>query len=87
MKRQLGQIACTGLALLVSTSLMANPEPWQLNMTPGVTSTSQDVYHLHMLILWICVAIGVVVFGAMFYESAAEIGVVFADPFKDLPQV
>ncbi len=67
MKRQLGQIACTGLALLVSTSLMANPEPWQLNMTPGVTSTSQDVYHLHMLILWICVAIGVVVFGAMFY--------------------
>ena len=60
MKRQLGQIACTGLALLVSTSLMANPEPWQLNMTPGVTSTSQDVYQLHMLILWICVAIGVV---------------------------
>lgn len=67
MKRQLGQIACTGLALLVSTSLMANPEPWQLNMTPGVTSTSQDVYQLHMLILWICVAIGVAVFGAMFY--------------------
>jgi cytochrome c oxidase subunit 2 len=36
-------------------------------MTPGVTSTSQDVYQLHMLILWICVVIGVLVFGAMAY--------------------
>jgi cytochrome c oxidase subunit 2 len=66
MKRQLGQLA-SGLALLVSTSVMANPERWQLNMTPGVTASSQDVYQLHMLILWICVAIGVAVFGAMFY--------------------
>jgi cytochrome c oxidase subunit 2 len=66
MKRQLGQFA-SGLALLVSTSVMANPERWQLNMTPGVTATSQDVYQLHMLILWICVAIGIAVFGAMFY--------------------
>jgi len=66
MKRQLGQLA-SGLALLVSTGVMANPERWQLNMTPGVTATSQDVYHLHMLILWVCVAIGLVVFGAMFY--------------------
>lgn len=67
MKRQLGQLAGTGLALLVSTAAMANPEPWQLNMTPGVTSSSQDVYHLHMLILGICVVIGIIVFGAMFY--------------------
>ena len=67
MKRQLGQLAGSGLALLVSTSVMANPERWQLNMTPGVTATSQDVYHLHMLILWVCVAIGIAVFGAMFY--------------------
>lgn len=67
MKRQLGQLAGTGLALLVSTAAMANPEPWQLNMTPGVTSSSHDVYHLHMLILGICVVIGIIVFGAMFY--------------------
>ena len=39
-----------------------------LNMTEGVTEISRDVYDLHMLILWICVAIGVVVFGAMFYS-------------------
>ncbi len=57
-----------GLALAaLSTAAMAAPERWQLNMTPGVTATSQDVFQLHMLILWICVVIGIVVFGAMFY--------------------
>ncbi len=67
MKRFLGQLAGSGLALLVSTGVWANPERWQLNMTPGVTASSQDVYQLHMLILWICVVIGILVFGAMFY--------------------
>jgi len=38
-----------------------------LNMTPGVTEISGKVYHLHMLIFYICVAIACVVFGAMFY--------------------
>jgi cytochrome c oxidase subunit 2 len=37
-----------------------------LNLRRGVTPISQQAYDLHMLILWICVAIGVVVFGAMF---------------------
>ncbi|ORU91236.1 MAG: hypothetical protein A6F72_01345 [Cycloclasticus sp. symbiont of Poecilosclerida sp. N] len=39
-----------------------------LNMPVGVTETSRQVYDLHMLILWVCVAIGVVVFGAMIYS-------------------
>lgn len=39
---------------------------WQLNMTEGVTAVSQEVFGLHMLIFWICCAIGVLVFGAMF---------------------
>lgn len=39
-----------------------------LNMPEGVTPLSREVYGLHMLILWICVLIGVVVFGAMFYS-------------------
>ncbi|MBY7822812.1 cytochrome c oxidase subunit II [Vibrio fluvialis] len=38
-----------------------------LNMTPGVTEISGKAYHLHMLIFYICVAIALVVFGAMFY--------------------
>jgi cytochrome c oxidase subunit 2 len=37
-------------------------------MTEGATKTSKDVYDLHMLILWVCVVIGIVVFGAMFYS-------------------
>jgi len=38
---------------------------FELNMPVGVTSTSREVYFLHMMTLWICVAIGVVVYAAM----------------------
>ncbi|AQQ66249.1 cytochrome c oxidase subunit II [Microbulbifer agarilyticus] len=41
---------------------------WGVNMTQGVTEVSRTTYDLHMLIFWICVAIGVVVFGVMFYS-------------------
>jgi len=40
----------------------------ELNMTPGVTEISRSIYDLHMLIFWICVVIGAVVFGAMFWS-------------------
>jgi len=40
----------------------------KLNMPIGVTQTSRDIYSLHMLIFWVCVAIGAVVFLAMFYS-------------------
>lgn len=39
-----------------------------LNLSPGVSPISQDVYVLHMTVFWICVAIGVAVFGVMFYS-------------------
>lgn len=39
-----------------------------LNMTRGATEISQQVYHLHMTIFWICCAIGAVVFGIMFWS-------------------
>ena len=39
-----------------------------LNLTQGVSPISHDVYELHMTVFWICVAIGLVVFGAMFYS-------------------
>jgi cytochrome c oxidase subunit 2 len=38
-----------------------------LNMTPGVTANSREVYALHMQVLWVCVVIGVLVYGAMVY--------------------
>jgi cytochrome c oxidase subunit II len=42
-------------------------QPWQLNMAPGVTETSRTVYDIHMIGLTVCVVIGLLVFGAMFY--------------------
>ncbi|NVD34293.1 cytochrome c oxidase subunit II [Marinobacter lutaoensis] len=45
---------------------------WTMNMRPGVTSTSNEIFSLHMTILWICVAIGVVVFGVMFWSIFAH---------------
>ena len=39
-----------------------------LNMTEGVTILSRKIYSLHMLIMWICVALAVVVFGVMIYS-------------------
>lgn len=48
-----------------SAVAQANPYPWQLNLTPGASDISRRVYDLHMLAFWVCVAIGVIVFGAM----------------------
>ena len=40
----------------------------QVNMSPGVTAVGAEIYDLHMLIMIICIVIGIVVFGAMFYS-------------------
>ncbi len=56
--------ACAAGALLPALA----QADWGLNMPRGVTPLSREVYDLHMLIFWICVVIGVVVFGAMFYS-------------------
>ncbi len=45
---------------------------WALNMPEGVTDLSQATYDIHMLMFWVCVAIGVVVFGAMIYSLFAH---------------
>jgi len=50
---------------MFSTNLQA---AWDLNMPQGVTQISRETYDLHMQILWWCVAIGVVVFGVMFWS-------------------
>ena len=52
-------------ALCVPLGASANPVPWQLNMTEGVTDISKRIYDIHMFALWICVVIGVIVFAAM----------------------
>ncbi len=46
----------------------AEPIRYQLNLTEGHTRLSHEVHDLHMLIFWICVAVGIGVFGVMFYS-------------------
>ncbi|MDO7084156.1 cytochrome c oxidase subunit II [Pseudocolwellia sp. AS88] len=55
------------LGSLFSCSVWAE---MQLNLTKGVTEISREVYDLHMLVMYICTGIGVVVFGAMFWSIA-----------------
>jgi cytochrome c oxidase subunit 2 len=58
-----------GLAALAGTAAAHAESGWRLlNMTRGVTDISRKIYDLHMLIFWVCVAIGVVVFGVMIWS-------------------
>lgn len=41
---------------------------YAVNLTEGVTELSRDIHDLHMLIFWICVAIGVLVYGLLVYS-------------------
>lgn len=52
-------------AALTMASLPASADWGGLNMPVGVSELSRDIYGLHMLMLWICVAIAAVTFGAM----------------------
>ena len=64
----------TGLLAAASAFAQSHPtEPqrWQLNMTEGVTATAANAYRGHMIMLWICVVIGIIVFGAMAYSMFA----------------
>lgn len=60
------------LVWLLLVSMFANTA-WAdsaINLTKGVTAISNEVYGLHMMVLYICIAIGIVVFGAMFWSIA-----------------
>lgn len=48
-----------------SLSALALPHRWQLNMREGVTQTAENAWNMHMIMFWICCAIGLIVFGAM----------------------
>ena len=57
-----------GWLLLGTLSSSAAWAESKYNLTQGVTDVSHEVYDLHMLVLYICTVIGVVVFGAMFWS-------------------
>jgi len=59
----------SALVAMMSTNVFAE---YGLNMTEGVTSISHDIYTLHMMVFWVCVAIAVIVFGVMAYSIFAH---------------
>ena len=59
------------LVIFLATPLL-NADWFALNMTRGITDISNEVFELHMLIFWICVAIGALVFAVMFYSMWAH---------------
>ncbi|MFO7278547.1 MAG: cytochrome c oxidase subunit II [Pseudomonadota bacterium] len=61
--------ALAALALPLTALAQEQPSGWSLlNMPRGVTTISREVYELHMLIFWVCVGIGAVVFSVMIYS-------------------
>lgn len=73
--KRLFQLALSPVLLaltLFSTGAWAEEgQRWQTNMTTSVTEVGQKIYDLHMLVFWICVVVGVVVFGFLFYSVFA----------------
>jgi len=67
LKLALGSVL-TLMSVASAGVLAAGDKMNELNMSPGVTAIGQDIFDLHMLILWICVIIGLLVFGVMFYS-------------------
>ncbi len=59
------------LALGALAPLSAQAGWGDLNMTPGVTALSKEIYSLHMMVFWWCVAIGIFVFGWMIWSLIA----------------
>ena len=60
-----GRLSAAFAGVLSILFMSAAQADLQLNMTQGVTPISQELFDLHMLVLWICVVIGVVVFAVM----------------------
>ena len=72
VREKLASLACLlalAAALPAHAAEDADASGWsQLNLPHGVTDISRKIYDLHMTIFWVCVAIGVVVFGVMIWS-------------------
>lgn len=63
-KRTILSLGATFLSLFAVNSHAA----YELNLKTPATEIASQIYDLHMLIIWVCLAIFVVVFGLMFYS-------------------
>ncbi len=61
-----------GLASLVFCGVPYVSLAAKMDMRPGVTEMSMRIQQIHHMSLWVCVVVGIVVFGAMFYTMFAH---------------
>lgn len=62
----------SGLTLAALLLYCENSLAVTLDLRPGVTEMSQRIQNLHHLSLWVCIVVGIIVFGAMFYTMFAH---------------
>ena len=65
MTKKLGSFIGAAMLWGPSVALAAYDE---LNMPESVTALGKDIYDLHMLVLWLCIIVGVGVFGVIIYS-------------------
>src|SRR5438105_1440872 len=65
MLSRFSRAAWAALALAIPTASLAD---YHVDILPPVTPVSSDIYRLHWGILWVCVVIFFIVFGAMFWS-------------------
>jgi len=70
------------LSSLGLTWASAATADWAVNMPQGITELSAKTYGLHMMVFWWCVAIGIVVFGAMIVALVKHRKSLGAEPAK-----
>jgi cytochrome c oxidase subunit II len=68
IRAKLASLAPAVLAATAAAAARADSGWSELNLPRGVTDISRKIYDLHMTIFWVCVAIGVIVFGAMIWS-------------------
>lgn len=68
-RARLGKLAGTVWLAAAAGAVPAAAADWgRINLPRGVTNVSTRIYALHMMAFWVCVCIGVVVFGVMIWS-------------------
>jgi cytochrome c oxidase subunit 2 len=62
------RLCAASLAAVMTLAAPSANAAWTLNMTPGISALSRQIYELHMLMFWWCVGIAIPVFGFMIYS-------------------
>lgn len=68
MKNSANRIKAAGIGLAALALGLPAQASYDMNIPTPATTIAEQIYGLHMYILWVCVVIFVVVFAAMFYS-------------------